>query len=468
MNGRIAENLALNFAVMGYLSNIKTLQKKDFFIESRKLMSVSNWRRRVLFWGGGIAVGLVCVLFAYLCDHAGLKFSALVAEHPYFPFFITPLGFMLIVYIMRNMFDGAEGSGIPQVMAALSVKNPKRRKHLVSIRIVLGKFVLTIFGFLCGASIGREGPTIQLSASIMHRLSKFGHFHRDDAERGLLLAGGAAGIAAAFNAPLAGIVFAIEELAGSYDKGVSGTIITTVVLSGFVALEMLGSYTYFGTSAATLNIMSGWYIILIVAVVGGLLGGTFSWLLIFLSGHLISVIKRHPLWVAGILGLAVASIGFASHGETYGSGYEAAKHLLSGDSADVSPLYGLYKMLATLLTYLSGIPGGIFAPSLSAGSGFGAMLSHFFNPHDASAVILLGTAAYFSGVVQSPITCFIIVTEMTASGAGGMLLPIMLTSMIATGVSRQVCREPLYHALCKRYINKLKEMKKSEETVAKL
>jgi H+/Cl- antiporter ClcA len=451
---------------MKYIASIKDLKKRKLIVESRKLMSVTTWRRRVLFWGGGIAVGLVCVLFAFLCDSVDYKFSALADQYPYAPFFITPLGFMVIVYIMRNMFPGSEGSGIPQVMAALSVKNPKRRKSLVSIRIALGKFVLTIFGFMCGASIGREGPTIQLSASIMHRLGRIGHFHRDDAERGLLLAGGAAGIAAAFNAPLAGIVFAIEELAGSYDKGVSGTIITTVVLSGFVALEILGNYTYFGVSAATLDVSKGWYIILIIAVVGGFFGGVFSWLLIFLSGQMISVVSRHPLWVAGILGFLVALIGFISQGETYGSGFDAAKHLLSGDQAAVAPLYGLYKMFATLLTYLSGIPGGIFAPSLSAGAGFGAMLTSYFDPQYASAVILLGTVAYFSGVVQSPITCFVIVSEMTASATGGMLLPIMLTSMIATGVSRQVCREPLYHALCKRYIEKLKDMKKNQETVA--
>ena len=393
---------------MKYFDNVKDINKEKLISESKKIMSVQTWKRRILFWGGGVTVGIVCVFFAFLCDMIDRKFGLFAVEYKYLPLLITPIGFVVIVYIMRNMFDGSEGSGIPQVMAALAVKSIHRRKRLVSLRIVLGKFVLTIFGFMCGASIGREGPTIQLSASIMHRLGRIGNFHRDDAERGLLLAGGAAGIAAAFNAPLAGIVFAIEELAGSYEKGVSGTIITTVVLSGFVALELLGNYTYFGVSSATIDISSCWYIILIVAVLGGLLGGVFSWLLVFLSGKLVSFVKRYPLRIAGGLGFSVALLGLVSHGETYGSGYETAKHLLSGDHYVVAYLYGLYKMLATLLTYLSGIPGGIFAPSLSAGAGFGSMMAPFFNKNYAEAVVLLGTVAYFSGVVQSPITCLLL------------------------------------------------------------
>ena len=450
---------------MKYFGSVKDINRDRLISESKKIMSVQTWKRRILFWGGGITVGLICVLFAFLCDIIDSRFINISTHYRYLPLLITPIGFMLIVYIMRNMFDGSEGSGIPQVMAALAVKSIERRQRLVSLRIVLGKFVLTIMGFMCGASIGREGPTIQLSASIMHRLGRIGNFHRDDVERGLLLAGGAAGIAAAFNAPLAGIVFAIEELAGSYEKGVSGTIITTVVLSGFVALEFLGNYTYFGVSSATINVISGWYVILLVALIGGLLGGLFSWLLVFLSGLMAGMIKKFPLRVACVLGFLVAFLGVISHGETFGSGYIAAKHLLSGDQYVVAYLYGIYKMIATLLTYLSGIPGGIFAPSLSAGAGVGSMMAPFFDGKYTDAVILLGTVAYFSGVVQSPITCFIIVSEMTASATGGMLLPIMLTSMIATAISKQVCREPLYHSLHLRYLKNLKNSKKNDESL---
>ncbi|MFZ9035242.1 MAG: chloride channel protein [Francisellaceae bacterium] len=441
---------------MKYL-NLKALQKEKIFTESRKLMSFSLWRRRLLFWGGGILVGLVCVLFAYLCDSLNESFNKLASDHPYWPLLIAPIGFMVIIYLLKNYFDGAEGSGIPQVMAALKVKNLNRRSRLVSLKIALGKFMLTALGFLSGASIGREGPTIQLSASMMHFLGRLEKFNREDTEKGLLLAGGAAGIAAAFNAPLAGVVFAIEELAGSYDKGISGTIIATVVICGFVSLEVMGNYAYFGASSATLDILNGgWYVVLIVSVLCGLLGGLFSQMLLTFSKALMTTIRKHPLILAGSIGFVIAVMGVLTHGDIYGSGKDIAVGLLNGTDSNASPLYGLWKMIATLLSFISGIPGGIFAPSLSAGAGFGEMMTHIFADKYASSVILLGTVAYFSGVVQSPITCFIIVSEMTQNVSTGMLLPIMLAALIGTAVSRIVCKEPVYHVLSLRYLDKLK------------
>ncbi len=166
---------------------LKALKKDKIFTESRKLMSFSSWRRRLIFWGGAILVGLICVLFAYVCDNLNDSFNALSQAHPYWPLFIMPIGFMVIIYLLKTYFDGAEGSGIPQVITALKVKNMQRRSRLVSMRIALGKFMLTALGFLSGASIGREGPTIQLSASVMHFLGRLEKFNREDTEKGLLL-----------------------------------------------------------------------------------------------------------------------------------------------------------------------------------------------------------------------------------------------------------------------------------------
>ncbi|WP_116964379.1 chloride channel protein [Fastidiosibacter lacustris] len=436
---------------------LKALKKDKIFTESRKLMSFSSWRRRLIFWGGAILVGLICVLFAYVCDNLNDSFNALSQAHPYWPLFIMPIGFMVIIYLLKTYFDGAEGSGIPQVITALKVKNMQRRSRLVSMRIALGKFMLTALGFLSGASIGREGPTIQLSASVMHFLGRLEKFNREDTEKGLLLAGGAAGIAAAFNAPLAGVVFAIEELAGSFDKGITGTMITTVVLCGFVSLEIMGNYAYFGASSATLDILGGgWIIIIVVAVACGFLGGLFSQMLLIISAASIRIIRRYPIIFAGSIGFVVAVIGVLTGGIIYGSGKDTAVALLNGYDTHITAFFGLWKMIATLLSFISGIPGGIFAPSLSAGAGFGHMMSFLFADKYASAVILIGTVAYFSGVVQSPITCFIIVSEMTRNVSTGMLLPIMLAALLGTATSRIVCKEPIYHMLSLRYLDKLR------------
>ena len=372
-------------------------------------------------------------------------------SYPYAALLITPLIFVLIIFLIKHVFSGVQGSGIPQVMLALEIKNMPFKKKAYILEIALGKFFLTLLGFLSGASIGREGPTIQLSASIM-LLGQWGKFHRHDLERGLLLAGGAAGIAAAFNTPLAGIVFAIEELSGSFERGVSGTIIT-VVLSGIVSQYILGNYTYFGSSIVSLDFIKGWLPFLIVTILCGFLGGCFSKLLIVLSGLISKRFQNFPYRVAIVLGFIVAVIGVLSHGLTFGSGYDIAKNLLMGNSQEgiYDIIYGPLKFLSILCSYLSGISGGIFAPSLSCGAGFGEILAYFFQPGLKQAIILLATVAYFSGVVQSPITCFVIVLEMTNSTNTNMVLPIMLSSLMATGISKLICREALYHALAKRY-----------------
>ncbi|AKP72249.1 H(+)/Cl(-) exchange transporter ClcA [Piscirickettsia salmonis] len=432
----------------------KFIQYRRLYQHSKQALSFELWFRRLLFWSGAIAVGLVAVGFAIVAEKANEVSNDWFQQFPYLPLALCPLGFMLIIWLKNKFFQGSEGSGIPQVMAALSVKQAASRKHLVSLRIAVGKFLLTVLGFLCGGSIGREGPTIQLSAAVMNSLGRWGSFHRHDVERGLLLAGGAAGISAAFNTPLAGIVFAIEELSGSFEKGISGTIVTTVILGGIISHYILGNYSYFGTSTAILDITAGgWYPIIICAILGGLLGGIFSTLLLSLTWLLRNFARVHPLILAGIMGLLLAIIGVLTHGSIFGSGYQEAKALVTG-TGSVSDYYGPLKMLANLVTYLSGIPGGIFAPSLSAGAGFGQLLSLALPDHFHQAVIILGMVAFFSGVVQSPITCFVIVLEMTNSVSGNMILPIMLTSVMATAFSRITCRQPLYHSLAIRYLRK--------------
>lgn len=427
-------------------------RKQSLVQSSVEQFSFDLWRRRLFFWGGGLLTGLIAVLFTLLCNYCDKRFGLFAEHHPYMPFLITPCGLVLILLIVKKFFPGSESSGIPQVIAAIQVNDPQKRKALVSLRIAFAKFFLTALGFLTGASIGREGPTIQLAAAIMNSLRHFANFKTQDLQKGFLLAGGAAGIAAAFNAPLAGIMFAIEELSSSFDKVLSGTLITTVVLSGIVAQTLLGNYAYFGASPATLNLLhGGWWQMLVTAVIGGACGGLFSFIILGLSKLLSPLNLKQRIMCVFVLGLFIASLGFMTHGMTYGSGYSAAKGLINGEGG-VSWWYGPAKMFATILTFLTGIPGGIFAPSLSAGAGFGGLISHFFAPNFRDAAIILGTVAYFSGVVQSPITCFVIVLEMTASTNSSLVLPIMLTSLIATAVSRTICRKSLYHVLAERYL----------------
>ncbi|MFP3874347.1 MAG: chloride channel protein [Thiohalophilus sp.] len=418
----------------------------------RRLFSLNKWKMRLLLWGGALCVGAVAALFALLANAADESFHHLHQRQPWLTYLLPPLGLALIAWLTRRFFPGTEGSGIPQAIAALSLRKHALRRRVLSIKVALGKMALTTMGLFCGASIGREGPTVHIGASIMYSLRRFAPLplRGQDMFRALILAGGAAGISAAFNTPLAGILFAIEEMSRSFEQRTSGTLIITVVLAGITALVILGPYTYFGSTDASLPLSGAWLAVLICGVVGGLLGGLFASGLILGSRHIAPLAWRYPVRVAFGCGLLISLLGFVSDGQSFGTGYLEAQQLVDGGEASL--LFPLWKLLATLSSYLSGIPGGIFAPSLSVGAGLGADLALLMPQLPAAALIMLGMVGYFSGVVQTPITAFVIVMEMTDNS--GMLLPLMATALIARGISSLVCPRPIYQALAEAYLHK--------------
>jgi H+/Cl- antiporter ClcA len=415
---------------------------------------IHGWKRRLTFWIGAICVGLVAILFAIACEKANNLFHKLISISPYLPLLVTPLGLVLIVVVTRKFFSGSQGSGIPQAIASLEESdNHALREQVLSLRVISGKIILTVLGLAFGASVGREGPTVQIGASIMHRMGSFANFSRHEVERGLILAGSAAGVAAAFNTPLAGIVFAIEELGRSFEKHNSSAILMTVIFAGVTSLALLGNYSYFGHTAASLPFGSEWGVVIICGITGGFLGGAFSRLLIKvnrgLPGRAGKWMRARPVEFAALCGVLLALVGLASGNTTYGSGYNEAKSLLNGGTA-LPESYGILKMLTTAVSYISGIPGGIMAPTLSAGAGFGANIAHLFTSMPSGAVIILGMVGYFAGVTQAPITAFVIVMEMVDSHE--MILPLMATSLIAHACSRLVCPTALYHTLAQNFI----------------
>ena len=416
-------------------------------------MSLRHWRSQVVFWAGGLLVGAVAVLIAIGADRAQDLFQLGVRRVWWLPLVVTPLGFGISAYVTRRWFKGAQGSGIPQVMAASEIvrHHPRALENLVSIRIVIGKSLLLFLGLLTGASIGREGPTVQVGAALMRMTGRIGGIVSNESV--LLLAGGAAGVAAAFNTPLAGIVFAIEELGKSFEQRTSGTVIFTVMLAGIASLAMLGDYTYFGRSSAAMVGLPDIYAVMVCGVGGGLLGGVFSRGLIYGMKHLGKVFggffDRHRIAFAVMCGFLVSLIGVASGTDIFGTGYAHAKALLTG-SGEPSYAFGPLKMIATLLSSTSGIPGGLFAPSLATGAGLGADMHLVLPVASLATMTLLGMVGYFSGVVQSPLTAFVIVMEMTNSH--DMVIPLIATSVLAYSVSRLVSARPLYHSLSQTFV----------------
>jgi H+/Cl- antiporter ClcA len=189
------------------------MKKRAFLsaMDIRRRRAMPKLRRRALFLVGGLLIGVAAVCMALLADKAQLAFAIVRERYPYLPAVLTPLGFGLSAWLAKRFFDGSQGSGIPQVMAARRLADQVERSRLVSLRMAIGKIVLLGLGLGVGASAGREGPTVQVGAAIMFALGRFAP-HR---QPGLLLAGASAGVAAAFNAPLAGIIFGIEEMSRS-------------------------------------------------------------------------------------------------------------------------------------------------------------------------------------------------------------------------------------------------------------
>jgi H+/Cl- antiporter ClcA len=414
-----------------------------------KLFSRLMWQRRLVFWSGALVVGLVSVGFAILSDHGQHLFRTAAGVGWWTPLLLTPFGFVVVRWLTRVWAPAAVGSGIPQAMAAREVTSNDDRLALLSPRVILGKIVLTVLGMACGASIGREGPTVQIGAGVMLQFGLWGGVQR---ERALILAGSAAGIAGAFNTPLAGIVFAIEEMSRAFEQRTNGLVLYAVIIAGLVSLGLLGNYTYFGAASEHVTDLHDWVLVATCGVAGGIAGGLFSrWML---EGG--RAIKRwcapgglrRELAVALVCGVLVAAIGVASGGDTFGTGYEQAKGAIEGSETGGSYWFG--KFAATLISAVSGIPGGIFAPSLSVGAGLGGWIAAIFHADRVGLLAVVGMAAYFSGVVQSPMTAFVIVMEMTDGHDD--VVALMIASMLGFGVSRMIAPEPLYRALAEGFL----------------
>lgn len=408
-----------------------------------------RFRTRLSFLGGAVLVGLAALAFAKVADIANGLFHQMAAVAPLAPLILTPAMFALCAFISRRFAPFSGGSGIPQVIAAIRTPaNSPLFAALLDLRSALIKCVLTVGALLAGGSVGREGPTVQVSAAIFAAIHKS---LRVPIRASAIIAGGAAGVAAAFNTPIAGVTFAIEELAASYEQRTTLLIMAAVIVSGMVALGLAGDYLYFGLVSERLPFHAAMVAIPLAGISGGLAGGLFSRLLLawnFGQGAWRVALRARPVLTALLCGLVVALIGCGSGGISWGTGYEPARAAITGEGG--MPLwFGAAKLLSTLASAMSGIAGGIFAPSLATGAGLGNLLQALAPDLPAGPIILLGMVGYFTGVVRAPLTAVMVITETTASR--GLLLPLLATALVADGVAGLVCRERLYHGLARKF-----------------
>jgi chloride channel protein, CIC family len=405
-------------------------------------------------WGAALLVGLVSVLYANWSTDVYEVFIGWITQRWWLAFILTPGLTVAAVYLTRRWFYGSEGSGIPQVIAAIHAPrgdDESLMRHLFGLRVIFGKLGVSLLGFLGGLSLGREGPTVHIGAAIMAETRRLYPHRSVRLERQLLLAGAAAGLSGAFNTPLAGVIFAIEEIARDFESRTNGTMITAVVFAGLTSLALAGNYLYFGQLNVPETLHLSFVLpVVVAAIFCGLLGAAFNLALLrwttWMPKRIRDLKVNRPLWYAFVSGLIIAGIGLATRGQTWGSGYDQARALLHG-TAPLGQAFGASKWVSLVVTYLAGLPGGLFSPSLAIGAGIAQWVHVIFSWTSMAAVIALCMTGYLAAVTQSPITSFVIVMEMT--NGTGMVIPMMATALVAARIAG-FFTPPLYEALAEQ------------------
>src|SRR5665213_804333 len=318
-----------------------------------------------------VIVGIATYLFSLVISCTHQYFIHRFEEHPFWVLMSTPILFVASTWLVVGFAPEAKGSGIPQVLKAIEKSKPGKTdtllSPLVSLKTAFFKVLSTTVGILGGASIGREGPTVQIASSVFNWFAKQSHKYFGAMDfRAFLVAGSAAGIAAAFNTPLAGITFALEEIAESTFSQFKRVVMFSVIVGGITAQAMGGNYLYFGHPSITDPSLAIVPFSILIGLSGGVLGGFFSRIL---TSPLLNILPRHWVIRALVCGAVCAFFCYLSGGDTAGSGYEVTRKFMDNPSGSLPDMFFGEKFMTTVFSYLSGMAGGIFSPSLSLGAG---------------------------------------------------------------------------------------------------
>ncbi|MGI8788979.1 MAG: chloride channel protein [Pyrinomonadaceae bacterium] len=366
---------------------------------------------------------------------------------------LTPaLGGLLSGILLSYVVPGARGSGIPQVKIAYEIKGGR-----LPFRDAVGKFFIGVLQIGSGASLGREGPTVHICAGIASWMGKTSALSQQNLKR-LLPVGAAAGIAAAFNAPIAAVTFTIEEVVGDLDQTVLSGVIVAAAIAAAIERGILGEHPVFTvTQNYGLHYASSLILYAAMGIAAAFVSLAFTESLIKLRkrfGDLTTI----PVWARPTVGgivtgvLAVVALYFFKTGGITGAGYDTLSLALSGSLGfKVMAVLCIFKLAATVFSYGSGGAGGIFAPALFIGAMLGGMFGFFdvnvlnHSNSEIGAFALVGMGAVFAGIIRAPMTSVLIIFEMT--GSYGLILPLMIANMTAYGLAKRFRPVPIYEAL---------------------
>ncbi|MCP4261579.1 MAG: H(+)/Cl(-) exchange transporter ClcA [Planctomycetes bacterium] len=372
------------------------------------------------------------------------------------PFLFAVIGVSIALFLTKKFAAEASGSGVQEIEGALDEIRPMRWKRVLPV-----KFIASLFSLGSGLLLGREGPTIQIGANIGKMIKDI--FRRPNEETNpLVSAGAAAGLASAFNAPFAGIMFVIEEMHGHFRYNffsVAAIMVASctadAVVRAIVGADPVIKMTVFPSPA-----LSGIWLFIILGLLFSLVGYFFNKLLI-LSLNLFSDLSKIAIVLSGIVtGLIIAIIGIFFP-ELIGGGYKTIRIMLDHSlSLQVLIIFFIGRMLLTVFSYGTGVPGGIFAPMLAIGVSlgmlFGSVMQHYFPgliPHPGIFAVA-GMAGIFASTVRAPLTGIVLAVEMTSNYE--LALPLIITTVTASVVTALLGNEPIYTTLLKRTLAKTK------------
>lgn len=412
-----------------------------------------------LFLGLCIVAGIGSGYFSLITDQAYLWLKALYQQYPYGMLVYIPAMFMLIVFLLKRYFPHASGSGLPQGYA-LDVYDSTELNKTYSLRTMAGKILLTILSIGSGASLGREGPIIQICAAI------FGSMPNVSIKRKKMLIriGSGIGVATAFNAPLGGAIFAFEEYLKISKTGINKLLLLGIGVAGYMGTLVYGDYFYMGmvplmdlschAKTLLLSVISG--------IICGLTGALFTWIMVYVTvnkGQKWHAIRKQyaVLW-ACVFGLGVAIVGIMSHGYSFGNGAVETSHVLV-NGLNLPWYYGLAKLVGSVFSVSAGVPGGYFSTALSIGAGIMDAVYRLWPVLPVEQFYLLGMVGFLAAITDAPITAVAMIIS-TVDNSQHFILPIMVSSLLASYIATRF-GDSVYHQQVLNYI----DPKKYRETL---
>lgn len=401
---------------------------KSFFLIFKHKLLERHFEDVLLFTVIGVVSAVVCSAYAWIFRLAEEQSIVFFHAFPVGSYIMGPLGLMISFALVRYLAPGATGSGIPQVLACIEIKNSSLIYTFMRKTVALVKILSNVIAVFVGAATGREGPSLQVAASVSYNLGKFSErFGMKAKTDQLLVAGAAGGLAAAFNTPIGGVVFAIEELSKEHVRNFRDVLLLSVVIAGITSQLISGSYLFLGTPVVDKNYsIVALSLVMLTAFLSGIGGGLFTKILLIVLRWRDTQSTRTQFIIVAVVGLLLAVVFHNLGSRHLYSGKESIHLVLFG--GDTLPWYESFtRFFMPLATSATGVAGGIFAPALSAGAVLGGTIAELVRPELIVVLGLSGMIGFLTGITHTPITSFILVLEMTDRHA--VVLPMMLAAL---------------------------------------